>query len=137
MIRRVLLAFLVTLASTCALAQEFKPYPKARITPEEWQSYFAEVSQKHGARKQESPREPLVIFANAEGRTLYAFTKDGHPAHPAIINRQVVQQGDGIYVDQVGYFAGDEAAFAKLSRAFEQLNAQMREYMKRQAEKGR
>ena len=131
------LALFAAVFSACASAQELKPYSGAQITAEQWRSYFAEVSQKHAARKQESPHEPLVIFANSEGGTLYAFTKPGHPAHPAVINRQVVQRDDGIYVDQVGYFAGDEAAFGRLSRAFEQLNAQTREYMKRQAEKGR
>ncbi|HKO52891.1 MAG TPA: hypothetical protein VJV79_34520 [Polyangiaceae bacterium] len=74
------------------------------------------------------------MFFDEPQKTLYAFTKPEHPAHPAVVNRRVVERATTVDVDQIGYFAGNEAAFAKLFQAFQHENVRMRERMRRQAE---
>lgn len=119
------------------VAQEYKPYPRARITTEQWQQYFAEVSSKHAASRLEVPTENLVVFENTAEYMSYAFTRPGHPAHPAWVTRQLVQDNVGVNVRQIGYFAGDEEPFAKLFRAYQQLNAQMRQDFERRSQEGK
>ena len=114
-------------------AQEYKPYPRARITPEQWQQYFEEVSSKHASSRREFPAEYLVVFENTLEYTTYAFTQPGHAAHPAWITRHVIQDNVGVNVRQIGYFAGEEAPFAKLFREYQELNAKMREDFQRKS----
>ena len=57
----------------------------------------------------------------------YAFTKAGHPAHPAWVTRQVVEANGTIDMVQIGYFAGKEESFAVLFQQYQQLNNQIRE----------
>lgn len=133
-----LVTLLITLLVAVVVnAQEYKPYPRARITQDQWQQYFEEVSSKHAASRLELPTELLVVFENTSAHTSYAFTQTGHPAHPAWVTRQVVQDGVGVYVQQIGYFAGDEEPFAKLFRAYQELNAKMRENFQRQSREGK
>jgi hypothetical protein len=113
--------------------QEFKPYPEPRITEEQWQSYFDEVQSKYGRTARVAPNQPLVVFDDGTS-TQYAFTQRGHSAHPAWIARKVVQDSRGTYIDQVGYFAGDEKAFTALSHAFRALDHNVREYVNGQSE---
>ena len=103
------------------------PYPRARITSDEWQHYFSEVSSKHAASRREFPAEHLVVFEDRATYTAYAFTQPGHAAHPSWITRHVLRDNAGVKVRQIGYFAGDEESFAKLFEAYQQLNAQMLE----------
>ena len=111
-------------------AQEFKPYPRARITVGQWQGYFDDVSTKYASSRREFPSEHLVVFEAAESLTTYAFTQPGHPAHPAWVTRQPVQDNAGVQIRQIGYFAGDEAPFAQMFRQYQQLNAQIRDDFK-------
>lgn len=122
--------------SQCVLSQELRPYPQARITEAQWQSYYEQVKAKYGGSSKLAPNQPLLIFDDGHS-TLYAFTQPGHPAHPSWIARKVVQDSKGIYIDQVGYFAGDEGAFAALFKAYRALDANVREYVKSQGERKR
>lgn len=107
------------------VAQEFKPYPRADISKRQWQTYFDEVVAKHGNTAQKQNDEKLVIYADALSNTSYVFTQDGHPAHPAWITRQLQQRAGNVNIGQIGYFAGDEAAFAALYRSFSAQNEQV------------
>lgn len=113
-----------------AFAQEFKPYPQARISAEQWQSYFDLVRKSHGKSERSFPDQRLVVFEDPAQYSSYAFTQPGHPAHPAWITRKVVEQDGSSAIDQIGYFAGDEVPFAELFRAYKSLNTQIREYLK-------
>jgi len=118
------IAILSLTQAPCA-GQEFKPHPKASITLAQWQAYFDEVKRKHGAAMQDIEAEKLLVFDDGATKTIYAFTKSGHPAHPAWITRKVEQRGDSIGINQIGYFAGDEPSFAQLFRSYAELNAKM------------
>jgi hypothetical protein len=60
----------------------------------------------------------------------WAFTTPGHPAHPAWVTRQPVEDQRGVQIRQIGYFAGNEPEFAKMFKAYLALNDQMREQFK-------
>src|SRR5438034_6286484 len=74
---------LTALVAGQVAAQEYMPYPGARITSDQWQQYFYEVSSKHAASRREFPAEHLVVFEDRATYTAYAFTQPGHAAHPS------------------------------------------------------
>lgn len=95
-------------------AASYKPYPDAQITTEQWQEYFNAVVAEFGDSRDEIPEARLVLFTDESTSTFYAFTLEDHPAHPAWITRKLVEQDGAINMQQIGYFAGDEQAFADL-----------------------
>jgi len=128
---RPLAGLAIALVALTAGGQEFEPYPRAKVTPEQWQAYFDEISSKFASTRQEARAAHFVGFSNPVTQTMYTFTQPGHPAHPAWITRQVVQEGTSVKVQQIGFFAGDEAPFAQLYRDFQQLNDRLREDIRR------
>src|SRR3989454_12389152 len=74
---------LTALVAGQVAAQEYMPYPGARITSAQWQQYFSEVSSKHAASRRAFPSEPLVVFEYRATHSAYALTPPGHPAHPS------------------------------------------------------
>jgi flagellar motor protein MotB len=103
------------LLALSAFAQEYMPFPEARINEAQWRSYLEKVKSSHGDSKRAFPDEYLVIYEDRKGGMFWAFTTPQHPAHPAWITRQIaVDQSGQTKVNQSGYFAGQEQAFAKL-----------------------
>jgi hypothetical protein len=129
--RASLAAWILALTLAPAAAQEFKPYPRANITTDQWQTYFDEVKSKHGADAKDLDDQKLLLFDDKATATMFAFTKPGHPAHPAWITRKLEQRNNNLYVAQIGYFAGAEAPFAELFRAYIALNEKMKEAARR------
>ena len=129
-------ALTTLLLGSGAQAQEFKPYPRANITEAQWQAYFDEVREKHGATVQDIEDQKLLVYTDAATSTIYGFTKPGHPAHPAWIARKLEQRGDSLQVGQIGYFAGAEPPFAKLFREYIALNEKMKEDIDRRRKQG-
>jgi hypothetical protein len=123
----------VATALSAALALEIKPYPEAKITEAQWIAYHDQVKAAYGPSAQEIPGQNLVVYSG-EGIS-FAFTQAAHPAHPAWIARQLVQEAGQFNVVQIGYFAGQEPPFAELFRAFQALNQRMIEELKRQSPK--
>ena len=126
----------VLLSCFAAVAQEFKPYPRADISKPQWQTYFDEVVAKHASTAQKQNNEKLVMYTDALSNTSYVFTQDGHPAHPAWITRRPQQGAGNVYISQIGYFAGDETSFAALFSSFSALNEQVSRDMQRQQTAG-
>jgi len=115
-----------------AIAQEFKPFPTAKITVEQWESYLATVKAKFHATEKAFPEQLLTVFTDSATHTQYAFTTKGHPAHPAWITRQIVNVTGDVNIRQTGFFAGSEVAFAELFRAYLELNTRMRQQLLQQ-----
>ena len=126
----VLCIFAITMSA--AFGIEFKPYPNQRITEAQWNSYFEEVKSAYGGSMQTISEQRLIVFSDKASAATYAFTAPGHPAHPAWIARRVVQNGQEIQIEQIGYFAGEEPPFAELFRQYSALNTKIRESLKRQ-----
>jgi hypothetical protein len=114
-----------------ALAQEYQPYPTPRITAEQYVQYAQEVKQALGSTADILQDQHLVAFTDERTRTFYIFTTKDHPAHPAWITRQIVEEGGQVRVRQIGYFAGSEAEFAKLFREYQGRNEQLMEDVQR------
>ena len=123
--------------SAFAGAQEFKPFPRAQITREQWQDYFKLVSERPSVTRREFPAEHLVVFEDRDSYMSWVFPTPQHPAFPAWITRQPVQDGRGVSMRQIGYFAGDERAFADLFRAYQAVNENIREDLQKRNAEGR
>ena len=128
----IVLSLAAALASaTPALAQEYQPYPSPKITVEQWKNYAAQVRQNFEATAEIMEGKGLVAFADARSRTFYIFTTKDHPAHPAWITRQMVEDGGQVRVRQIGYFAGSEEEFAKLFSEYQERNQQLQDEVNR------
>ncbi len=108
-----------------APAQEFQPYPQPQITVEQWEAYLATVRERLEASAEIYKDKGLVVFSDPETRTFYIFTTKNHPAHPAWITRQLVEEGGQVHVRQIGYFAGKQEPFDKLFREYLQRNDEL------------
>jgi hypothetical protein len=130
-----ILTLLMVLALSGALhAQEFKPYARSKVTQAEWERYFERVKSGHGASARELGERKLIVFSDEQTSTFYAFTQPGHPAHPAWVTSRLARTNGEIEVRQIGYFAGDRAAFEALFREYVALNNKLkREVDKRSA----
>jgi hypothetical protein len=128
--RRAVLFVVVALWFGGAGGQEFRPYPATRITEAQWMSYFTEVRRNLGESMEELRSDKLILFSSLATQTSYAFTQAGHPAHPAWIARQVVEADGAVGIRQIGYFAGDQRAFAAMYRSYQDLNDRIREVMR-------
>lgn len=117
---------LAALAMTApAVAQEYQPYPQPNITVEQWQAYLASVREYLEASAEIYKDKHLVVFSNPDTRTFYIFTTKDHPAHPAWITRQLVEQDGKVNVRQIGYYAGNAEAFDKFFREYLQRNEEL------------
>lgn len=111
--RHIVFAFAIFFTASVS-AQEYMPFPEAHITEKQWNTYFAEVKKMHGASQRDFPDEHLVVYDDRDAGLFWAFTTPGHAAHPAWITRRVLEQAGEVSTTQIGYFAGNEPAFAKL-----------------------
>lgn len=54
--------------------------------------------------------------------TVWAFTREGHPAHPAVSRRVMVlmqtSSGNAVLVNRTGHYAGDTLAFRTWMKEF-------------------
>lgn len=114
-----------------AAAQEFQPYPEPRITPEQYARYAEQVREAWESTADIVKQEHVIVFSDPDSRTFWIFTTRDHPAHPAWVTRQLVEEGGQVHVRQVGYFAGNEEAFAKLFREYQDRNEQLAEDVQR------
>jgi hypothetical protein len=105
-----------------AFAQEFQPYPQPKITVDQWKAYLEKVRELHEASAEIFKDKAIVVFFDPESRTFYIFTTKDHPAHPAWITRQIVEEGGLVHVRQIGYFAGKQEPFDKLFREYQMRN---------------
>jgi len=122
--KHTLLAGLLAVTFSCASsAQEYKPYPTANISVEQWQQYHLKVKSTYGDSAREFPKEFLVVYQDKKDTIFYSFTMPGHPAHPAWITRQVEEKNGQVFTNQIGYFAGKEEEFAKLFHSYQELTA--------------
>jgi hypothetical protein len=121
------LSLAAILAAAPAIAQEFQPYPTPQITREQWAQYAEQIRQTYLASAEILEGQNQVAFSDMRTRTFWIFTTKDHPAHPAWITRQMVEEGGQVHVRQIGYFAGSEPEFAKLFRFYQERNAQLME----------
>lgn len=61
--------------------------------------------------------------------TMWTFTREGQPSHPAVVCRRPVREGDVITLEMVITCKGEEKACFVLSQEFKALNAIMAQEM--------
>jgi hypothetical protein len=122
---------LLATAGPAAPAQEFRPYPSPKITVDQWKGYLEIVTANFESTAQIYKDENVVVFSDRRTRTFYIFTTKDHPAHPAWITRQMVEENGQVSVRQIGYFAGSEEHFAQLFREYQAKNEKLREDVER------
>ncbi|MEG3156897.1 hypothetical protein ACKVMH_03170 [Lysobacter zhanggongensis] len=118
--KRIIAAVAIFLSAALAVAGEppaYKPFPLAQVSPAQWETYRKQVHAAYGVSLRRFPDEHLEVLHSSDNVMHFAFTTEGHPAHPAWITRSA-QNGS---VDQIGYFAGKEEPFAKLFRSYLEL----------------
>ena len=120
------LAAIASLLPAAAAAQEYQPYPSPRVTTEQWQRYLAVVQARHGDSMDVYEDKALVVFSDAATRTFWIFTTRDHPAHPAWITRQLVEQDGRVNVKQIGYFAGRQEPFDALFQEYLRRNEDLK-----------
>lgn len=92
--------------------------------PEEIAGYLAMYGSKPGAVRFEN--DQFVGYTNTTSAPTVAFaTKPNHPAHPALILRNVEQRDGSIFMTVGGDFAGDCKAFQDLLQATVQMNKEV------------
>lgn len=113
---------LLLISAPAVMAVEFRPFPEAQVTAEQWQDYYDEVRQSLGATERRFPDLKLVTYDDAAVGAAYAFTRPGHPAHPAWVSRRIIEKDGSYAIEQIGYFAGAEGPFAALFAEYRALN---------------
>ncbi len=108
-------------------AQEFQPYPSPKVTVEQWARYLDTVRARLESTAEIYEEKNLVAFSDHATRTFYIFTTKHHPAHPAWITRQMVEQDGQVNVRQIGYFAGAQEPFDALFSEYLKRNEELRE----------
>ena len=119
------------LFAVAAIPQDFQPYPTPQISAEQFARYAEQVRQAYGATAELIREDKVIVFSDPRTRTFWVFTTKGHPAHPAWITRQMVEENGQVNVRQIGFFAGPEPEFAKLFRSYQERNAQLMEDVQR------
>lgn len=119
------------LVAAATFAQEYQPYPSPRITQEQWARYGEQVRQNHGASLEVFEDKQLIAFSDERTLTFWVFTLKKHAAHPALITRQVYEEGGQIRVRQIGYFAGSEDEFAKLFLEYQTRSEELKQAVER------
>ena len=129
-VARLVVAMLALLAWVgVASGQALEPFESPQISQTQWRVYYFEVESAHRDSMQLKDAELLVQFRDTDTATIWTFTQVGHPAHPGWVTRRVVTAGGQSNIRQVGYFAGDEAAFVTLFQSFLAQNQKLQERM--------
>lgn len=100
-------------------------FPNARISVEQWSAFFAQVKAVPDVRCEDAPLNQYICDSSAQ-RTIWVFTREGHPAHPAATRGVMLfhpnETGVSVGIDRYGYYAGDQAAFEAWMKEFRLLD---------------
>src|SRR5262245_22416974 len=104
-------------------------FPHSQITRGEWQTYLNEIRTTPGIEQLEDARPETVTYFNAAEQSVYCFTTGG-PAHPAVVVTRVFEREGKVRLQNMGYFAGDEDAFASWFQSFTSLGPEIEKKLK-------
>jgi len=100
-------------------------FPHEQISVEQWQSYLDEVKAVPDVTCAEMALHQYKCDSSAQ-RTIWIFTLEGHPAHPAVSRGVMViantAAGTTLGIDRSGHFAGDYPAFIAWMHEFDALD---------------
>ena len=127
--KRLAFPFVFLLATTIALAQQSqappKRFPAEKITAEQLETYKTEIQAIPDIECHEIWAHQRQCTSNARF-TIWTFTMQGHPAHPAVTQGVMLVQrnseGSRVGISRSGYYAGDSAAFDTWMKEFRVLD---------------
>lgn len=81
---------------------------------------------ERGGVREASVNETFAAYEQLDFTRIWTFTKPAHPAHPAVVCRDLSKGPDGLAVDMHVVCGGDIAACTQLTRDFEALKGEMK-----------
>ncbi|HUI62192.1 MAG TPA: hypothetical protein VLX90_18345 [Steroidobacteraceae bacterium] len=111
------------LVATAAADGQISPrFATSQISSEQWQTYLSEVKVVADVQCKVDADSKAYMCRSSAQRTLWVFTRKGHPAHPAVFRGVIViqqtPQGPSVDLDRSGHYAGNRAAFEVWMKEF-------------------
>ncbi|MGY8814051.1 MAG: hypothetical protein ACKVHQ_04955 [Gammaproteobacteria bacterium] len=125
-LQRLSLGLIIFCVASASSALEFMPYPVAKISLEQWESFYIEAKTKLGHSQRTYNDQHIVVLVDTFNGHHYAFTLPGHAAHPSWIVRRIVNRDGEIDIQQVGYYVNNESSFTQLFQTYLELNENMK-----------
>jgi hypothetical protein len=72
-----------------------------------------------------------TVIEDQSTLSVWSFTPSGHPAFPAAVHRQVIQEGNNLFVKMNGLCEAPKSACDTMVAEFQKLNGQVRNDLKR------
>lgn len=107
------------LSGNGSLAAEHSPAASMNYqgrTPFDIEQLKEEVQSEPGANV--ATTDELVLVEVPGRRTMYYFTREGHPRHSSVVIRSVVVEGENVVIKTTGYTSGDRKLFEKWLEQF-------------------
>jgi hypothetical protein len=115
------LCLLLTSIAAVAQSTDAIPYPTVAAALESLRAKSGvEVSNQNG----------FTVITEPATYTLWTFTPAGHPAHPTVVRRQMVREGDDIISRMQVKCEAAKPACDKLAAEFKALDDQIRESLR-------
>jgi hypothetical protein len=132
-LRNVVAATMAVLASAIVASaqQAALPPPPAGIGYPTVAAAFQALRHKSGVKISNPLGWTVIEDKSKAGFILWSFVPQGHPAYPAVVRRQIVQNAGGIYVAMNVLCEAPKLPCDKLVAEFKALNTKVREDMKR------
>jgi hypothetical protein len=124
---------MVFFLARCSVALEFMPYPVAKISQEQFDTFYKKARERLIHSQRTYRQQHMVVFTDNFNGHHYAFTLPGHAAHPSWIVRRIVNHEGELQVQQVGYYVNKESAFVQLFDAYLKLNEKLKPQLQNQS----
>ena len=102
-------------------------FAEEKISLSELNGFRVEVRSMPDVRCQDLAAAQTVCEAKVRN-TVWVFTREGHPAHPAVSRRVTVllqtASGNAVLVNRTGHYAGDALAFRAWMKEFAHADEQ-------------
>lgn len=98
-----------------------------KISVAEWNGFWIEVHSMPNVRCQDLAAQQTQCESKVKN-TVWVFTREGHPAHPAVSRRVMVLMqssgGNAVLINRTGHYAGDALAFRAWMKGFTVVDEQ-------------
>ena len=112
---------LITATTALAQSTDAIPYPTVAVA-------FDSLRAKSGVEV--SNQSGFTVITEPATYTLWTFTPAGHPAHPTVVRRQMVREGDDVFSHMQVKCEAAKPACDKLVAEFKALDEQIRERLR-------
>lgn len=126
--RSALAALALLVVHGAAQAQSLAPSPIGYSTVSE---ALQALRSQPGMEVTTTKPDGWIIAHDPRSFVLWSFTPPGHYAHPTAVRRQVRESGSDVSIDMSVLCESQKANCDKLTAEFEQLNAAMRDDIRR------